>query len=61
MTSNDVRRLALVLAIQAELEGMKAENVGRWQDGHGNAYGGEDFQCKVDELRNIAYKDDTEL
>jgi hypothetical protein len=48
----DVKRLALVLAVQAEIEGMKAENRQRpgdeqWTIRH--------FESKAEELKNLAY------
>ena len=52
MNEYDVKRLALVLAIQAEVEGMKATNAQRVFD---QEYTMEDFQKKVEELRNLAY------
>ncbi len=61
MTQYDVKRLALVLAIQAEIEGMKALNIDRQSAGDSNAFSDADFQCKADELRNMAYCDETQL
>ena len=47
---NAVKRLALVLAIQAEIEGMKIHNrlcVDKYQQ--------HDFDAKAEELRSLAY------
>lgn len=57
----DVRRLALVLAVQAEVEGMKAENMQREAVGSSMAYDDGAFSDKANELRNLAYCDETEL
>jgi len=61
MNEYDVKRLAEVLAIQAEIEGMKAENLGRGNLGHSMAYGNGDFQNKAEELRSIASKHNEQL
>lgn len=53
-----VKRLALVLAIQAEIEGMKAANA---QHEFDQQYTMEDFQKKAEELRTIAYCHDQQL
>ena len=62
-TMNDyiVRRLALVLAVQAEIEGMKAENMQREQRGYSMAWTETDFCQKAEELRNLAYSPDEVL
>jgi hypothetical protein len=52
MNEYDVKRLALILAVQAEVEGMKAINAQRVFD---QEYTMEDFQKKAEELRNLAY------
>lgn len=51
MNSYDVKRLALVLALQAEIEGMKAD--GRYIE--------QNFLDKAEELRELAYKHDEQL
>jgi len=61
MNDYTVKRLALVLSIQAEIEGMKAENINREQIGHSMAYVEADFNQKRDELLEIAYKHDEQL
>ena len=62
-TMNDytVRRLALVLAVQAEIEGMKAENMQREQQGYSMAWTETDFCQKAEELRNLANAHDEQL
>ena len=61
MNEYDVKRLALVLAIQAEIEGMKAENKQREMMNESQAYVCSDFQAYAEELRNIAYKHNEQL
>lgn len=55
------KRLALILAVQAEIEGMKAENMQRQILGHSMAYSENDFADKAMDLRNIAYALDEQL
>lgn len=50
----NVRRLALILAIQAEIEAMKAENL-RFAQGECPTFTNEHFDDKAAELRNLAY------
>lgn len=61
MGSSDVRRLALVLAIQAEVEGMKADNQYRECRGESISYGDNEFVSKAEELRNLAHAHDDQL
>jgi hypothetical protein len=61
MNSYDVKRLALVLAIQAEIEGMKAENKNREQLNHSMAYTEHDFNNQAERLRELAYAHDEQL
>ena len=63
MNHYDVKRLALVLAVQAEIEGMKAENAATIQNGYGNPlpYGEQQFKDKAEELRSLAYMHDEQL
>jgi hypothetical protein len=56
----NVKRLALILAIQAEIEGMKAENMLCEQQGFSPAYD-DGFREKADDLRNLAYAHDEQL
>lgn len=62
-TMNDyvVKRLALVLAVQAEIEGMKAENKQREQQGYSMAWNESEFCQKAEELRNLANAHDEQL
>ncbi len=55
------RRLGLILAVQAEIEGMKAENEIRKQQKKALSYNGDAFECKADELRNIIYTPNEQL
>ncbi len=57
----DVKRLALILAIQAEIEGMKAENKQREQQGYSMAWTEVDFCQKASELRVLAGLHDEQL
>ena len=60
MTSSDVKRLAKVLAIWAEIEGMKAENqLSKFNNSC--AYGEKAFIKKADELRTLANELDEAL
>lgn len=61
MNEYDVKRLALVLAIQAEIEGMKAENTYYEMNEHDLKYGQGDFAIKAEELRVLAYKHNEQL
>ena len=56
MDDYTVKRLALILAIQAEIEGMKAENEERMFLGRGVAYDESSFLEKAEELRVLASK-----
>ncbi len=55
MNEYDVKRLALVLAIQAEIEGMKAENSQRELWLHELTYNEGHFQEQAERLRNVAH------
>ena len=58
MTDASVKRLALVLSIQAEIEGMKSNNdLSKHFDGTPQ-YNSHDFEHKAEELRQIAAKPD---
>lgn len=61
MNHYDVKRLALVLAVQAEIEAMKAENMQREIIGHDLPYSQDDFEKKANELKNLAYCHDEQL
>lgn len=57
----DVKRLALVLAVQAEIDGMKAENMQRKIEGNSMAFTESDFNDKAIDLRNLAYAHNEQL
>ncbi len=61
MTDYGVQRLALVLAVQAEVEGMKAENLIREQQNLSPAYGRDNFEEMSGRLTNLAYSNDDQL
>jgi hypothetical protein len=61
MEDSTVKRLALILAVQAEIDGMKAENTYRTQNELPPAYGSGHFQEKAEELRVIAFKHPDQL
>lgn len=61
MTDYSVRRLALVLAVQAQIEAMKTENQLRAIQNSSPAYGELQFFVKAEELRNLAYSHDDQL
>lgn len=61
MTTADIKRLGLILAIQAEIEGMKAWNKMCEIGGGDQLYNEESFFKKADELRNIVNKHDDQL
>jgi hypothetical protein len=61
MDTYDVRRLALIFAVQAEIEAMKAENQQRKYLDHAIAYTESDFENKAEQLRNLAYAHNEQL
>lgn len=61
MNEYDIKRLALVLAVQAEIEGGKAENKLYEILGHELPYREEHFWAKANELRELAYKHNEQL
>jgi hypothetical protein len=61
MEHYDVKRLALVLAVQSEIEGMKSENLTRESHGHAMAYDDDAFCDKAEELRVLASLADEQL
>lgn len=61
MNQYDVKRLALVLAVQAEIEGMKADNLQRVIENKSLAHLDTDFSNKAEELRSYAYAHDEQL
>lgn len=61
MTTADVKRLGLILAIQAEIEGMKAHNKVCELNGSTEMYNENTFYKKAEELRDIVNKHDDQL
>lgn len=61
MTNYDVKRLALILAVQAEIEGMKAFNKERELNGSSLGYSEQDFIHMANQLRDLANKNDHQL
>ena len=61
MNEYDIKRLGLILSVQAEIEGMKAENQARKPMGSLPFYNEIDFIKKAEELRIIVYKHPEEL
>jgi FtsZ-binding cell division protein ZapB len=61
METADVVRFGLILAVQAEIEGMKAENMQRQQNNESMAYSDEDFQAQAEQLRNISWCHEQQL
>jgi hypothetical protein len=61
MNTYDIKRLALVFSVQAEIEGMKALNAYREGLGQVIAYVDEDFFVKAEELRILAAKHNDQL
>jgi len=57
----DIKRLALILATQSTIEGMKAENLMRVQHGDSLAYTEGAFEVRTVELEHLAYKHNDEL
>ncbi len=61
MNEYDIKRLALVFALQAEVEGMKAENMQRNATGSSMAYDDSNFIRLAEELNILASKHNDEL
>lgn len=61
MNVYDIKRLALVLAVQAEIEGMKIANLQRLDRDEAPAFNEGDFDDKAEELRVLASKHDHQL
>ena len=61
MDTYDVKRLALVLAVQAEIEGMKALNKEREIQGNSLGYNERDFAYMANQLRELASKHNESL
>jgi hypothetical protein len=61
MNEYDIKRLALVLALQAEIDGMKAFNSQRRVDGSSPGYNEGDFGYMAAQLRELANKHNEQL
>lgn len=61
LTDYGIRRLALILSVQAEIEGMKVKNREREAVGNAPAYGETAFLDKANELQNLAYGHDEQI
>lgn len=61
MNDYTVKRLALILAVQAEIEGMKVANIIREMRDESPEYNAGHFQEAAYELRELAYKHDYQL
>ena len=61
MNTSDVKRLALILAKQAEIEGMKANNAICESRGEIMEFDIQHFDEKSAELENLAFAGDEEL
>ncbi len=61
MNKYDIIKLGLILSIQAEIEGMKADNMQRQQNNESMAYVDSDFQEKANKLQEIVYKHNDQL
>jgi len=65
MNEYDVKRLALVLAVQAEIEAAKLDNQERIHNGIGFSVGlnypPQWFEGKAEELRNLAHSHNDQL
>jgi hypothetical protein len=56
-----VKRLALILAVEAELDAMRLENFNRQQNQYAEAYGAEELYAKAEELRALAHAHNDQL
>lgn len=61
MNEYNVKRYILALSVQAEIEGMKAENMQREQNKQSMAYNEYNFNEKAEELRSLASAHDEQL
>ena len=57
----NTKRLALILAVQAEIEGMKSANEDRKQQNWSMAYDEHSFVEKAMELKNLAHQHNESL
>jgi hypothetical protein len=61
MNEYDVRRLALVLSVQAEIEAMKVENEVNKIQGLPLTYNQNQFEAKANRLSDLAYAHNEQL
>ena len=61
MTDAGVKRLILVSALEAEIQGMIADNKQREQEGLSLAYEGKDFYHIAQQMEEIVHKHDDEI
>lgn len=61
MEHYDVRRLALLLALQAEVEGMKANNKIHELNGAMPLHNEGEFQQMAEQMRNLAFAHNEQL
>ena len=61
MKTADIKRLGLILAVQAEIEGMKSENTLIERQGYSPVYDETYFCQKAEEIREIVNKHDDQL
>jgi hypothetical protein len=61
MDHYDIKRLALLAALQTEVEGMKATNEDRKQQNQSMIYGEVDFSHMAAQITVLAYKHNEQL
>ena len=61
MTDSGVKKIILVSALEAEMQGMIADNKQREQEGLSLAYEGKDFDNIAQQMKEIAHKHDDEI
>ena len=54
LSDKGISKLGYILAVQAQIDGMKIENAVRLSDGLAPAWGMEQFEDKATELHNLA-------
>ncbi len=61
MNEYDIRRLGLILALNAEIEAMKAENMQRQHRGESMAYTDFDFMKVAEKISDVAHRHNEQL